>query len=80
MTTQLGDLVIQDHEHDQWLASLDDTQWRVYHGRMLREVLAQVRSTNGRVSSLERFRYTAAGGLGVVTAVVVPLFVRMVAR
>lgn len=38
----------------------------------------QVETTNGRVSSLEKFRYAAVGGLAVVTAVIVPLFVRAV--
>ena len=73
-------MVVEDLEHDRWLASLTDSQYRVYHSRILREVLDQVRSTNGRVSSLERFRYAAAGGIGVITAVVVPLFLKVVAR
>ena len=35
---------------------------------------------NGRVSSLEKFRYAAIGGLAVVTAVIVPLFLSAVAK
>lgn len=73
-------MVIEDLEHNRWLESLTDSQYRVYHSRLLREVLDQVRTTNGRVSSLERFRYAAAGGIGVITAVVVPLFIKVVAR
>lgn len=69
--------MIQDHEEAEWLASLSEAQWRQYHSRILREVLAQVKNTNGRVSSLERFRYAAAGGLAVTTAVIVPLFVKV---
>jgi hypothetical protein len=53
---------------------------------MLRAVLMrleridlQVSRTNGRVTRLERFAWAAGGGLAVVSAVVVPLFVRMVA-
>lgn len=44
------------------------------------EVKAQVIRTNGRVSSLEKFRYAAVGGLAVVMAVVVPLFIRAVSQ
>lgn len=46
--------------------------------RHLPEIRDQVKTTNGRVSSLEKFRYAIVGGLAVVTAVVVPLFVKVV--
>ena len=42
------------------------------------EVKEQVTKTNGRVSSLEKFRYAAVGGLAVITTVVVPLFLKTV--
>lgn len=41
----------------------------------MRRVERQVEKTNGRVASLEKFRYATIGGLSVVTAVVVPLFI-----
>lgn len=57
---------------DLWL-SMD----RVLNDRLPR-LQAQVEKTNGRVSSLEKFRYAAAGGLAVITVVIVPLFIKLV--
>lgn len=48
--------------------------WRV----VSHELVPQVRATNGRVGKLEKFQWTIVGGLTVVSAIVVPLFIRMV--
>ncbi len=56
--------------------------WRaqIAQGEQLNRIEAQALKTNGRVSSLERWRYVAAGGLAVVSAIVVPIFLGMVAK
>ncbi len=48
--------------------------WRV----VTYELVPQVQRTNGRVGKLERFQWAVTGGLAVVSAIVVPLFIRMV--
>jgi len=80
LNTKADSVVIEDLEHNRWLESLTETQYRSYHSRIMRQVLAEVQNTNGRVRSLEKFRYAAAGGLGVMTVVVVPLVLKVVAR
>ena len=56
----------------------DDAKWKRAAGMMLLAVDAKVQRTNGRVTKLERFMWAAGGGLAVVTAVVVPLFIKTV--
>ena len=46
----------------------------------LEEVATQARLTNGRVSKLEGWRNSIIGGLAVVTAIVVPLFLAQVQK
>ena len=41
----------------------------------VKEIKAQTIKTNGRVGSLENWQYMIIGGLGVVTVVLVPLFI-----
>lgn len=48
----------------------------LWHG--MGEVRAQVTKTNGRVTKLERFMWLCIGGLTVITAIVVPLFLDVV--
>ena len=48
--------------------------WRV----VTAELVPQVKATNGRVTKLEKFQWTIVGGLTVVTATLVPIFIRMV--
>lgn len=40
----------------------------------LPRIEAQVLKTNGRVTKLERWQYTIIGGLGIISAVVLPMF------
>jgi len=47
-------------------------------GKDVGEILEQVRTTNGRVSALENWRWALAGGLTVITIVVVPLFLDLI--
>lgn len=48
----------------------------LWHG--MGRLEAEVRKTNGRVKKLERFMWLCIGGLAVVTAIVVPLFLDLV--
>lgn len=69
------------------LASLTEPQWRgLVWAKLSRiekssaEVETQVKTTNGRVTRLETWRSMAIGALAVITAVVVPLFVKVVSQ
>lgn len=42
------------------------------------DLLPQVRRTNGRVTRLERWMWSTLGGLAVISAIVVPLFLASV--
>lgn len=42
------------------------------------DVLPQVKRTNGRVTRLERWMWSTLGGLAVISAIVVPLFLASV--
>lgn len=46
----------------------------------LAEIKAQTIKTNGRVSSLENWRYAVVGGLTVITVLIVPLFIDLLKR
>lgn len=63
----------------------DDKAWKRVVGAHLveirddiKDVVRQTTATNGRVRRVEWFQASLAGGLVVVAAVVVPLFVDMV--
>ncbi len=62
----------------QLLEPEDDRAWKVAVGHTLRGLLQQTTRTNGRVSKLEKFMFMALGGLVVVSAIVVPLFLSVV--
>lgn len=53
-------------------------RWANTHGAQLARVESKVDKTNGRVRSLELWRAGMLGGIAVVTAIVVPLFLRLV--
>jgi hypothetical protein len=55
----------------------DDRAWKVAVGATLGGIHAQTVKTNGRVSALERDRNKLAGGLIVIGAIVVPLFLQL---
>lgn len=58
----------------------DDHAWKLAVGHTLRGLLGQTTATNGRVRKLERFMWAAGGGLSVVTAIVVPLFLENILK
>lgn len=59
---------------DQLLDPTNDRAWKVAAGYILSDVHSQTRKTNGRVTKLERFMWLCIGGLAVISAIVVPLF------
>lgn len=60
------------------IEAMTDRDYRLHQWRALREVLVQVKTTNGRVTKLEQWRLMAIGALSVVTVLVVPLFIKVV--
>jgi hypothetical protein len=56
----------------------DDHAWKLAVGATLAAVLEQTKKTNGRVNKLEADRNKIAGGLLVISAIVVPLFLKVV--
>ncbi len=70
----------QRDPEEAWLAGLTEPQWRGFIVRELQSIHAQTSKTNGRVTKLEVFRAMATGGLAVVLAVLVPLFVHVVTQ
>lgn len=61
-------------------AEIVKEMWRaqIAQGQQLDRIEDQAVKTNGRVSRLESWRAAMAGGLAVVLAVVVPLFLKVV--
>lgn len=65
-------------------ASIHDTvrkEVRESHDSITKAIVGleqQVKITNGKVSSLDRFRWTLLGMGIVITAIVVPLFLQMI--
>lgn len=56
----------------------DDRAWKLAVGATLGHIHTQTVKTNGRVTALERDRNLLYGGLAVVGAIVVPLFLQLV--
>ena len=75
-----------DHEKQdvKRFASIHDTirkEVRESHDSITKAIVGleqQVKITNGKVSSLDRFRWTLLGMGIVITAIVVPLFLQMI--
>ncbi len=60
------------------VAALDEANWRRLVWKSMWEIEQQARLTNGRITSLEKFKWMSAGGLLVISAFVVPLFLNAV--
>lgn len=50
--------------------------WHGINGK-LQEILLQTKLTNGRVNSLEKYRYTLVGAVAVLSAIALPLMIWM---
>lgn len=48
--------------------------------KQLDSILTEARKTNGRLQKLERFMWLVTGAAGVITAVIVPLFIDLIRR
>lgn len=76
-----GANAMQWPDHDlleQLIEPENDHAWKLAVGHTLRGVLFQTNRTNGRVTKLEKWMWMCIGGLAVVSAIVVPLFLREV--
>ncbi len=62
------------HPEPRTQAEFVQSIWRI----VIEEVLPELRDTNARVTSLERWKYGILGGLAVVSAVIVPIFIVLV--
>ncbi len=56
----------------------NDRAWKLAMGHTVSQISEQTQKTNGRVTRLERFQWTVTGGLAVVMAIVVPIFLKLV--
>lgn len=56
----------------------DDNAWKVAVGFAVRDIREQTRKTNGRVNAHDKQLAAIGGGLCVIGAVVVPLFIKVV--
>lgn len=68
--------------------SMDDQPFtnreiRSFHEELrndIKEIKTQVKTTNGRVSSLEQWKWFISGGLAILTMLVVPVILMLVGR
>lgn len=58
---------------------LDESTWRILIWQELRAIRSKQDITNGRISRLETFRWMSVGAIAVISAIVVPLFLQVVA-
>lgn len=72
-----ADDLIDPSEFEDLPRSETEFRRRVW-GKLLK-IEKQTTITNGRVSELERFRWVAVGALGVLSLIVVPIFISLVA-
>jgi len=52
----------------------------IHNFEMMNMIYAEVKEINGRVSKNEKWRHILTGGLIVVSAIIVPLFLNMVTK
>lgn len=60
------------------VTKVDEPTWRRMVWGKLNSTETQTIQTNGRVNRLERWMWMSVGGLAVVSAIVVPLFLKAV--
>lgn len=65
----MNDIPYSNREIDEWRTDVKDK---------LDSILEQTKKTNGRVAALEIWRGVILGGLGVITAVIVPVALRII--
>lgn len=63
---------------DELLDPESDHSWKRAAGLAIRNIEDQTMRTNGRVTKLERFMWAVSGGVAVISAVIVPLFLKLV--
>lgn len=64
--------------HD--LMNDEQTTYRNFVKETLTSIDAQVKSTNGRVRTLENWRWFISGGLAILALIVVPLLIYVIER
>lgn len=69
----------EDGNHIQ-VRELDEGTWRVLTWTALNDIRQKQQITNGRLTRLETFRWMSVGALTVISAIVVPLFLQVVAQ
>ncbi len=67
-----------DKYHEENRARLQELSFDMKgQNKELAEIKQQTITTNGRVSKLENWKYILIGGLAVVSAVIIPLFLQL---
>jgi len=70
--------LVDDIQEAGVVAAMPEGAWRELVWAKLSKIDTQATLTNGRVTKLETWRLMAIGALSVITAVVVPLFLKVV--
>ena len=67
-----------DSDYDAFnLETMGEHHWRRFIAGQFAEMQRRQDKTNGRLSKLEQWRFMAMGALAVISAIVVPLFLKL---